>query len=121
MCWNNRKRYYSWYPLLITLLIDSCAGDSGGPLAFKVSSGNETKWIVAGVLSYGPDVPCGGLVDSESVFTKVSYFANWIRLYVPVNFTVPENSFGGGNGGTGTASSMSVSFLILVFVLVLLM
>lgn len=100
--------------------VDSCAGDSGGPLAFKVTSENETKWIIGGVLSYGPDVPCGGLEDSQSVFTKVSAFVDWIQKYVPVNSTIPESGFGNG-GQTGKASLITMSIIIVVCVFFLLL
>jgi trypsin len=51
---------------------DSCQCDSGGPLFFR-SENNEFKLI--GVVSYGKGC---ALPDKYGVYTKVSYFYDWI-------------------------------------------
>ncbi|XP_066995227.2 melanization protease 1 isoform X1 [Anabrus simplex] len=52
---------------------DSCRGDSGGPLMTADSSGSL---VVSGVASYGNNV-CGKK-GWPGVYTRVSYFTNWV-------------------------------------------
>lgn len=54
--------------------LSACSGDSGGPLA---QSGT-----VVGIVSWG-FTPCG-TVGAASVYTKVSYFVDWITSYTGV-------------------------------------
>jgi hypothetical protein len=59
--------------------VDSCAGDSGGPLLVRGDGG----WIQVGIVSYGaenvqdPDHLCG-LPGFYGVYTRVAKFAPWI-------------------------------------------
>lgn len=48
----------------------ACQGDSGGPLVVKRSDG---KWYLVGLISWGFDCGYG------TVFTRVSYFIDWIK------------------------------------------
>ncbi|CAG2105377.1 unnamed protein product [Medioppia subpectinata] len=52
-----------------------CTGDSGGPLNCQLDTG---AWIVNGILSYGEQRNCG-LTQLPSVFTRVSFYIQWIR------------------------------------------
>ncbi|XP_058268447.1 trypsin-1-like [Hemibagrus wyckioides] len=57
---------------------DSCQGDSGGPLVLK----QNTTWVQAGIVSFGSG--CGN-PNSPSVYTRVSYFQDWINNNVNSN------------------------------------
>ncbi|XP_055903205.1 serine protease easter-like isoform X2 [Eupeodes corollae] len=58
--------------------IDSCRGDSGGPL-IGLDSSNKMRvyYFLAGVVSFGP-TPCG-LQGWPGVYTKVSDYVDWIQ------------------------------------------
>uniref|UniRef100_A0A8C5NGH5 Chymotrypsin-like elastase family member 2A n=2 Tax=Gouania willdenowi TaxID=441366 RepID=A0A8C5NGH5_GOUWI len=53
--------------------ISGCQGDSGGPL----SCFTDGVWRVHGVVSYGPAGVCNQ-VSKPTVFTRVSYFEDWL-------------------------------------------
>ncbi|OQV23495.1 putative Chymotrypsin-like elastase family member 2A [Hypsibius exemplaris] len=55
---------------------DACSGDSGGPLVCK--SGSSNKWILQGLVSFGPLSGCG-IQKKPAVYTKVSHFHSWIK------------------------------------------
>ncbi|XP_055463936.1 serine protease 40-like [Psammomys obesus] len=50
-----------------------CRGDSGGPLVCSL----EDAWYVIGLASW--TAACLEPISSPNIFTKVSYFSNWIR------------------------------------------
>lgn len=54
---------------------DTCQGDSGGPLVCK-NPYMESQWYVAGIVSHGEGC---GQADEPGVYTRVSYFLDWIR------------------------------------------
>lgn len=54
--------------------IDSCTGDSGGPLMAKNPSNNH--WMAVGVVSYGPN-PCGAR-GMPGIYTRVGAYIDWI-------------------------------------------
>ncbi|XP_066150915.1 ovochymase-like [Euwallacea fornicatus] len=55
---------------------DACVGDSGAPLMRRF---NSSRWHVEGVVSFG--IGCG-VTDFYGVYTKVSYYTDWIREIV---------------------------------------
>lgn len=58
--------------------IDSCRGDSGGPL-ISLDTTNKVRfyYFLAGVVSFGPS-PCG-LAGWPGVYTKVGDYVDWIQ------------------------------------------
>lgn len=52
--------------------VDSCYGDSGGPLMVI----RELKWYLAGVVSFG-EYPCGK-EGTPGLYTNVAYYLDWI-------------------------------------------
>ena len=57
--------------------IDTCSGDSGGPLFAPNEDG--TGWVVAGITSWG--VGCAE-IGYPGIYTKVSQYSDWISEYV---------------------------------------
>ena len=55
-----------------------CQGDSGGPLALE---GQDGKYFLIGIVSWGPGIKEGGCVVAgwPDVFTRVTAFDDWIR------------------------------------------
>ncbi|XP_039492941.1 melanization protease 1 [Drosophila santomea] len=60
--------------------VDSCRGDSGGPLLLEDSSNGYSNFYIAGVVSYGP-TPCG-LKGWPGVYTRVEAYLSWIEYNV---------------------------------------
>lgn len=57
--------------------LDSCRGDSGGPLmSIEIVSG-APYWYLVGIVSFGPN-PCGK-EDWPGVYTKVGSYVDWIE------------------------------------------
>ncbi|CAH1643994.1 unnamed protein product [Spodoptera littoralis] len=54
-------------------VIDTCEGDSGGPLQYGSEGCHQT---VIGVTSYGKDC---GILGSAGMYTRVSYYVPWIE------------------------------------------
>ncbi|XP_037729713.1 melanization protease 1 [Drosophila subpulchrella] len=57
--------------------VDSCRGDSGGPLLLEDYSNGYSNYYIAGVVSYGP-TPCG-LKGWPGVYTRVAAYMDWIE------------------------------------------
>ncbi|XP_020279868.1 serine protease easter-like [Pseudomyrmex gracilis] len=55
--------------------VDSCAGDSGGPLQAPGKYGNTVRTVQHGIVSYGVK-QCG--VSFPGVYTRVAYYMDWI-------------------------------------------
>uniref|UniRef100_T1J342 Peptidase S1 domain-containing protein n=1 Tax=Strigamia maritima TaxID=126957 RepID=T1J342_STRMM len=55
--------------------VDSCAGDSGGPLLCDV----DGKWHVMGITSFGEGC---GRKDKYGIYTKVPNFAQWLERII---------------------------------------
>jgi len=51
---------------------DACTGDGGSPLVCQADSG---RWTVVGLVAWG----IGCATDIPGVYTKISYFKNWIN------------------------------------------
>ena len=75
--------------------IDSCAGDSGGPLLCEDDNG---RWTVYGVTSFGEGC---GREGKFGIYAKVPNFVDWIDRVV--NY---RREAGNGNNGQGTASEL---------------
>ncbi|XP_073814916.1 serine protease ea-like [Musca autumnalis] len=56
--------------------IDTCRGDSGGPLMVTEKVNKRNVFFAAGVVSYGPR-PCG-LEGWPGVYTRVGSYVDWI-------------------------------------------
>lgn len=55
--------------------VDSCAGDSGGPLLFE----NKNKWFIYGITSFGEGC---GKKKKYGIYAKVPNFVKWIKKTV---------------------------------------
>ena len=65
--------------------VDSCAGDSGGPLLCpKVVNGVE-RYVVYGVTSYGEGC---GQKGKYGIYTKVAHYLKWINRIIRDNDVV---------------------------------
>lgn len=62
--------------------VDSCAGDSGGPLLCQHSYGNDNRWMVYGVTSYGEGC---GQKGKFGIYTKVANYMKWIHRTIKQN------------------------------------
>ncbi|XP_078674675.1 plasminogen-like [Branchiostoma floridae x Branchiostoma belcheri] len=60
--------------------VDSCNGDSGGPLTCRRSDGS---WYLAGLVSWGPS-PCGS-PKKPGVYTNVAMYPDWIYNIIANN------------------------------------
>ena len=58
--------------------IDSCAGDSGGPLLCPVGD----RWTIFGITSFGEG--CGKR-GKYGIYTKVPNYVGWIRRVIDLN------------------------------------
>ena len=60
--------------------IDSCAGDSGGPLLIE----HEGRWYVHGVTSFGDEC---GKEGKYGIYSKTSAYINWIKKVIQKHVT----------------------------------
>ena len=56
--------------------IDTCAGDSGGPLMCQLTRNGVSRWYVYGITSFGEGC---GYQGKFGIYTKVSMFNDWIK------------------------------------------
>ena len=62
--------------------IDTCSGDSGGPLLCKMKRNGRERWFVYGVTSFGEG--CGDK-GKYGIYVRVTNFAEWIRKTIADN------------------------------------
>ncbi|XP_026542302.1 transmembrane protease serine 11C-like [Notechis scutatus] len=55
--------------------IDSCQGDSGGPL---ITFDSRQMWYLVGIVSWGDEC---GKPNKPGVYTRVTYYRDWITKY----------------------------------------
>ena len=55
---------------------DTCQGDSGGAIFIRDNENGIENYIAVGLVSYGDKC---GLPDKPGIYTRVSYFLNWIN------------------------------------------
>ncbi|KAJ8705377.1 hypothetical protein PYW07_011204 [Mythimna separata] len=65
MCFGNHRE-----------VVDTCEGDSGGPLQ---TNQFQCQYTIVGVTSYGKDC---GILGSAGMYTRVSYYVPWIESVV---------------------------------------
>ena len=56
--------------------VDTCTGDSGGPLMFV---DNKYRWTVAGIVSFGPSSCANGV---PGVYARVDRYLEWIHQHI---------------------------------------
>lgn len=56
--------------------VDTCHGDSGGPLMLPIHRNGQFPFYAIGVVSYG--IGCGE-PDKPGVYANVQHFAKWIN------------------------------------------
>ena len=61
---------------LILLGVDSCNGDSGGPLIYRQNNGPEKPWFQIGIVSFGSSL-CG--IEIPAVYTRVTKMMDWVK------------------------------------------
>jgi secreted trypsin-like serine protease len=64
----------------------TCNGDSGGPLIIRGNAATED--IQVGIVSFGSKLGCS-IVNYPSVFTRVSYFTQWLQANICYHSKVP--------------------------------
>ncbi|KAK9878521.1 hypothetical protein WA026_022419 [Henosepilachna vigintioctopunctata] len=57
-------------------MMDSCGGDSGGPLQVATTMYGEPRYVQQGIVSFGPR-NCGA-EGNPGVYTRVAYYMDWI-------------------------------------------
>lgn len=73
------------------LNVDSCSGDSGGPLTVEAYTPQRDRFVyLAGIVSYGKE-KCGR-TDFPGVYTRVSSYMDWIEQTIRENGDVPNGS-----------------------------
>eukprot|EP01024_Parvocaulis_polyphysoides_P031259 TRINITY_DN28325_c0_g3_i1.p1 TRINITY_DN28325_c0_g3~~TRINITY_DN28325_c0_g3_i1.p1 ORF type:complete len:492 (+),score=53.36 TRINITY_DN28325_c0_g3_i1:174-1649(+) len=75
---DPEKEFCAYSPLT-----DSCQGDSGGPILALDPSGDPTKDIQVGVVSWGPKYACSSLVKQYAgVYTRLDINLPWLRSVI---------------------------------------
>ena len=59
--------------------VDSCSGDSGGPLIVRAGSGRWSRSFLVGVVSGGPESCAQG---RAGYYARVSSYVQWIKKYI---------------------------------------
>ncbi|KAH8303172.1 hypothetical protein KR059_002639, partial [Drosophila kikkawai] len=67
-----------------TVGVDSCGGDSGGPLTVEASTPRGDRFVyLAGIVSFG--LPECGKSEYSAVYTRVSSYMDWIEETIRAN------------------------------------
>ena len=72
---SNQMFVYISKLLILFIGIDTCNGDSGGPLICK--AGDFVGYVLTGVTSFGPK-ECGQ-PNFPGVYSRVPYYMDWIK------------------------------------------
>lgn len=59
---------------ILKISIDTCSGDSGGPLMQMANTETGPKQFLVGLVSYGPS-PCG---KTPAIYTNITYYIPFI-------------------------------------------
>ena len=89
---------------------DTCQGDSGGPLYVQDEINGVTKYVLAGIVSYG--VECAK-PNYPGIYTRVSYYLDWIWTQ---SYDTYSKDF-----DLSRAFTFKFNFIIHFFVLVLIL
>ncbi len=76
---------------------DSCNGDSGGPLVVRNQANDG--YVLAGIVSFGSHLGCAA-PNAYGIYTRVSYFLNWIEQGLAGELEVIENPNNPGQDGS---------------------
>lgn len=59
-------------------IIDSCRGDSGGPILNYATYKNKVKAVIFGVVAAG-HADCGkGVTNFPGIYTNLTYYLDWV-------------------------------------------
>jgi secreted trypsin-like serine protease len=67
--------------------IDTCNGDSGGPILAEDANG---QWVQVGIVSYGDNI-CGR-EGTYGIYTRLSAFSRWLASHLSSQDTLPANT-----------------------------
>jgi secreted trypsin-like serine protease len=93
----------------ISLFLDTCQGDSGGPLMMF----SNNQWILIGITSYGTGC---ALADYPGIYTRVSYYIDWINCFIINNTSCIENMIFKQHSFSSIGSSILYKNIFVVFV-----
>lgn len=79
LCWNYGSSDMNWNIQICSHAPgkDTCQGDSGGPLYVADYVGGKSKYVLAGITSYGNGC---ALAKYPGIYTRVSAFLSWIAV-----------------------------------------
>ncbi len=92
---------------------DTCAGDSGGPVVYKIHPTDE-RWIAAGIVSFGGS-GCG-MQGVRGTYTKIATYRSWVKQYVNISATTYRETEAPSSSGNQIPKNTWL-WLILAFVL----
>ncbi len=93
--------------MVLLFLVDTCYGDSGGPLMAFVND----RWVLAGITSSGHECALPGY---PGIYTRVSAFISFIDANA--NLSMSENyNQSGLNGSEGNIINKSILILMFAF------
>ncbi|XP_063697742.1 serine protease grass-like [Culicoides brevitarsis] len=57
--------------------VDTCSGDSGGPIQVAANFNNDVRIVQYGIISFGPN-SCGNSGTYPGVYTNLRHFLTWV-------------------------------------------